>query len=255
MADLARTKIRSHRVNAALLKFWAPLLWLAPMATLSRGHLFTGRLLICVPSTLAAVFYLSLAIIRLDNGDLRYRRFLTWTPLPRGEILSGGASWHPLIGYIRLKRPVFPWGRLYFVLDPNLNTNPFSRGDYALVHFLTGDAGPQQRRSPSEGAPRNRSLELKLVAAGLIGVVVSLLRFFLSETVHRPALGQAPGNPHLWIALPLRFQDLLGSPLAAVTLCVAFAALAVYKRHRPIAWIYAFLAGGSLPYILSRWLA
>lgn len=254
MADLTRTNIRSHRLNAALLKFWAPLLWLAPAATLSFSHLSARRLLMCLPSALAAVFYMSLAIVRLDNGVLRYRRFLAWTTLPRGEILSGGTSWHPLIGYIRLKHLVFPWGRLYFVLDPNLNTKPFRRGDYALLHHLRGEADHQQDGSPPASAARNRSVELKLVAAGLIGVVVSLLRFFLSETVHRPTLEQAPDNPPVWTSIPLRVQDLLGSPEVATALCVLFTILAVYKRHRPAAWIYAFLAGTSLPYILSRWL-
>ena len=254
IADVSAGGIRSHRVNAAMLKYWLPVLWLASTALLCQKDLLTWRFLLCLPSLLVAAFYLSLAVVRLDNGVLRYQRFLAWTVLPRDEVLSSGVAWHPFIGYIRPKRLVFPWGRLYFVLDPNLNANPFKPGDYALLRCLREEASLVQHRSTAHTA-HNRSLELRLVAAGLVGVVTSLMRFFLSANVHQPALQQAPGDRRSSsTALPLRIHELFGSPQVEIALCVVFIVLAVYKRHQPRAWIYAFLAGGSLPFILSRWL-
>ena len=51
---------------------------------------------------------------------------------PYDEIADCGAVW--IFGYLRLRRFVFPWGRLYFVLAANEKL--FDRGEYPLLRYI-----------------------------------------------------------------------------------------------------------------------
>jgi hypothetical protein len=74
---------------------------------------------------------LSPSLIR--GGDIYYRRLFKWTAIRENEIVSGTAEWPGVIGFLGLTRPMFPWGRLYFVLDAKSDPNPFHKGEYPLL--------------------------------------------------------------------------------------------------------------------------
>lgn len=116
--------LRSRTSNTILLKFWVPLLWIASLIGLFSEGAFDWRLLFALPFVLALTFHLTLAVLRVYDGAIQYRRLMKWTNIHHTEIVSSGVTWPPFVGYIQLKQFVFPWGKLYFVLDPPVaNTN------------------------------------------------------------------------------------------------------------------------------------
>jgi hypothetical protein len=118
-----------------VIKVYAPvILSVGLIGSLGSGWV-VGRLLFDLPMALAVAFLLSLARVDVRDRRIRYRRFFKWVNLDPAEIVSSGATWPPFIGYIRLSRYLFPWRKLYFVLDRNRASNPFRR-DYALLNFL-----------------------------------------------------------------------------------------------------------------------
>lgn len=202
---------------------------------------------------LVTLFHLSLAVVQLRDGNLRYRRFLKWSNLHREEVLSSGVVWPPFIGYIRLTHFLFPWGKLYFILDQNVSSNPFYRGDYAVLRYLGGTTIRQEHSSAKLSTAEDRLLKLKLVGTGLVGALVSFVwRIASPRPARRSVLEQPldPGQPP-WNSLPPKLMQLLNHPLVVVAaLFVLLILLAMYKRRRPDAWIYSFLAGMALPYFL-----
>jgi hypothetical protein len=74
-----------------------------------------------------------LAEIEVRSGNLRYRRLFRWRPLSKGEIVDVRVDLPHFVGSLRLHRFVFPWGRLYFVLDQSLS--PFRTETPLLLYF------------------------------------------------------------------------------------------------------------------------
>lgn len=74
--------------------------------------------LLAVPLILLALFGYSLVQIDADSAVIRFRRFFKWRTLKYEQITDCGISRLLIFpaGYLRLRRPVFPWGKLYFVL-------------------------------------------------------------------------------------------------------------------------------------------
>ena len=134
---VSNISLRSSRAEIIGLKFFAPFILLViPFSFVTkwlREEFLPGQLLLVGPMTLAALFFLSIAVIEVRDGTFYYRRFLKWTPVDRDEILTSGMFW--LTGYIRLKRYVFPWGRISFVLDENVNSSIFRRDSRILRHL------------------------------------------------------------------------------------------------------------------------
>jgi hypothetical protein len=58
-------------------------------------------------------FFLSVTRIKLEDTEVKYRRWLRWNALPYSEIRECGESW--VYGYIRPRLFAFPWGKIYFV--------------------------------------------------------------------------------------------------------------------------------------------
>ena|SRR5882762_2653946 len=59
------------------------------------------------------LFFLSVARIKLQGTGVRYLRLFRWHEVPYSEIVDCGEFW--VYGYVRCRRFVFPWGRIYFV--------------------------------------------------------------------------------------------------------------------------------------------
>jgi hypothetical protein len=104
-------------------KIWGPVLCAVSWLFFSIEDFPDRRSLVTLPVLVAALFGASLAIVEVRGGVLRYRRLFRWKTIPKDDIVSARIVWGPFIGSMRLKRFVFPWGRLYFVLDANSDPN------------------------------------------------------------------------------------------------------------------------------------
>ncbi len=84
----ATMSIRSRPVNVLIAKVWGT--FLAGCSVLVFGRNFPSyRFLITLPFLFAACFFVSLAILEVRDGVVRYKRWFKWTTIPRDEIVSG----------------------------------------------------------------------------------------------------------------------------------------------------------------------
>ncbi len=173
---------QSSSSNVWLLKFWAPLFWLIWTVALFKDDVFSIRIIACIPFVLAFVFHISLALIRIRDGRVEYRQFLQWKPLSPTDVVSSGVIWPPFIGFLRLQRPRLPWGRLFFVLDPESARRSARREGLGIVAYLSRnrDAEAHAMTNPDEVRGVRYG---KLVGAGVCGAIASFVRVYLSQTV------------------------------------------------------------------------
>jgi hypothetical protein len=127
--------LRSHPSSVFVLKYYAPLILFGGVYVFWSAGFRWAQLIILVPLILGILFYASLAVLEIPDGTVRYRRFSRWRRVAYDEIVGSRASLAVFgIGYLRLKRFVFPWGKLYFVLDQNEKL--FGRGAYPLLRYI-----------------------------------------------------------------------------------------------------------------------
>ena len=248
--------LRSDPSLVFTLKYWAPIILFGGTSVFWSGRFRWAQLIILIPQVVGALFLASLAIFEVPDGGIRYRRTLKWKRLDFEEIVSCGVFWGAGIGYISLNRFVSPWGRIYFVLDRNLNPNPFRPGEYALLRYLRKEP-VQKEESVKSSLVEDRRLKFKLVTAGAAGVLVPLLWLFL---IPRPIPRSVLERPWdfgkaAWVEVPLRAFHLLNSFPGALVVFVIFVLLATYRWRRPNAWTFAFVAGAALASILNNLLA
>lgn len=246
--------LRSHISNVLLAKVCGPVLCLG-ISLLFLGDEFSSRRsMLATPFLIAAFFGASLAIVELRGEVLRYRRLFKWTIIPENEIVSARVECPPVIGSLRLKRFLFPWGRLYFVLDENLDPNPFHRGEYPLLLFIRKRHIHENQDAAKSNTQKNRAA--KLVAAAMGGALSYILyQLFYAWRFSRFEPPQ-PVHPPGPVAIEVLFQisQLFTSFEVLYIVFVVFTLLAIYKYRQRDAWIYAFLAGMALPRILLHWL-
>ena len=244
--------LRSQPNNVWVGKVWGPVLCVGISVALFADEFSFRNFLLAAPLLIFALFGASLAIVELRDGVLRYRRLITWTILRKDEIVSARVECSSLVGSIRLKRFLFPWGRLYFVLDANLDPNPFHKGDYPLLRYLRGEPVVED---PQADLPKNRAKRRQVIAAVVGALCYILWQLFvswrLSKFEQAPPV-RRPGSA--WFEILLQISQLLTSVEFLYIAAAVFTFLAIYQYRRPDAWIYAFLVGVCLPAILRRWL-
>jgi hypothetical protein len=241
--------LRSDLFNVFLLKVVGPAFCVVVSLLLISGYFPGWNLLHASPFLIAAWFGASLAIVEVRGDVLRYRRLFKWTIIPEGDIVSARVVWGPFIGSMRLKRFVFPWGRLYFVLDANLDPNPFHRGEFPLLRYLR----KEPILEPPVAVESTTRAKLRQVIAAVGGALFSSLwQLFYSWRFSEFEPSQ-PVAAHPNTVVDILFQ-ILGRFEVTFIFCVFFAVLAIYQYRRRDAWIYAFLAGTALPRILLHWL-
>ena len=246
--------MKSDIGSAFIVKGWAALLILTPAILMLKDA--AGRLdAVTFLFFLAAFFFASLAIVEVHDGKLRYRRFLRWIEVPREQVVSGGTVWPPLVGYIRLNSYALPWGRIYFVLDENINPKPFHRGEYAILQYLNGAPYHMRGDAPSRVAQPQPRYErrwqpyLRLAAGFVGGLLAHLTQIYLSLPV-----ASRPGSP------PTRMVDsfwrMIESRPSATAIVLVCICLAVSGRRGSGGWAYAFVAGAmiALSYLFPPWL-
>jgi hypothetical protein len=249
--------LRSKGSTLFLGKLWFPLILLAGVFGVSGWNLNIGRLVFDLPLLIAALFGVSIATVEVRGDVIRYRRFVKWTAIRHEDIVAAGARWAPFFGYVRLNRFVFPWGRIYFALDQNLNSNPFGRGEFALLRYLRKESVGHESVTTSSSTATERSLKLKLLTAGLAGVLVNILSHIFDSTnpIHLSVFERPfPANLPPHAALALKFFQLIGTYPGVLIPFVLFLLLVTLRPRQKNAWIAAFMAGSALPNILLHWL-
>ena len=105
---------RENSLNSAIHVFkygFAPGFSAFGLAFFNREHPYTTGV-ISLTFFIAATFFLSVARIRLEDNEIKYRRWFHWHGVQYSEIRECGESW--VFGYIRARKYAFPWGRIYF---------------------------------------------------------------------------------------------------------------------------------------------
>jgi hypothetical protein len=254
MANSQRITIQSQAEATIWLKCILPVMLLGGTLLIFGKNALTWRFIFVIPSILLVFFFSSLAIVRISNGTVRYKRFFGWAAIGANEVVDSGLVWPGLIGYIRLNRRVRPWGTLYIILDPSSSSNPFRRGEHALLKYLGRGLRPEVIEGSKSDTARGFSSHLSLLVAGSAGVLFSLIWRSLSDYSFSWSVLKAPFNSKQPLGIVLvRLLHLLGALQVTSILFVIFVFLAVYRRRRPKSWTFAFLAGVLLPQVLFLW--
>jgi hypothetical protein len=218
-----------------------------------QNGVFTWRSLLAVPFFIVAFFGASLAILEVRDDVVRYRRLIKWTTLPTEEIVSARVEAAPLAGSVRLNRFLFPWGRLYFVLDAKSTLNPFRTEEYPMLRYLCKRAVAENHDSTGEITQNSHVLGLKLLGGAVLGALFTgILRLVAgsSRSSQLPELVYAKRHP----IFEVQWQviHLLGNDAVVLVISTAFAFLALYRSRRLDSWILAFLAGAGLFHLVLR---
>jgi len=70
------------------------------------------NILLSIPFVVASGFFLSVVQVSPPGDHLRYRRLIKWKVIPYNQVLECRED--SVFGYLRIKRYVPPWGKLYF---------------------------------------------------------------------------------------------------------------------------------------------
>jgi hypothetical protein len=108
---------RTHRHTVFVFKYWAALLLFASAFLMAGDDLFTYPARIPVVLALAfwGLFSVTAAEVRIEPNSLMYRRFVRWHRIPYADIHEARLCLWPVYGFVKSKRFIPPWGRLYFV--------------------------------------------------------------------------------------------------------------------------------------------
>jgi hypothetical protein len=244
--------LRSEPRKVFLGKLWGPLLCVGG-ALLVFGQDFPSlRFLLAIPFFIAALFGLSLAVLEVRGGSLRYRRLFKWTTIPEDQIVSARVEWPPVIGSVRLRRFLLPWGRLYFILDKSTESGPFRRGEFPLIRYLNREELQKEGQSSVLGSTSDSpNVRLSLVAG--MGILTSLMILYLTpgDLLHGSLPKSTSDMPTLSKAL-FHFVAWLHLSVIQIAGLVLMVFLAVRRRDRAEAWLYAFLSGFALTLIAGR---
>lgn len=250
------------------LKIWLPLvLWSGAVLGFSSSSTGPVGYIVFALLAVAGLFLATLALILPSDKSLKLTRLTRWRPLDYGEIVSCGESFIRGIGFLRLKRPVPPWGRIYFVfyapVDSPVNWRGKRQAIDALVHYVNErvrerrtrpSAAGDARRSPI--APSERGAIVRhCVIAGIAGSLwTAIIRGYLFA---RPAVLASPsGGPVFaeWGAAYGRIGErLLDWPTNIIPLAglLAMTMWLIHRRRRD-AWIAALCLGGFIGGIVVR---
>lgn len=208
-------------------------------------NIYNWRFLFAAPLIVAALFGASIATLEVRNGLIRFRRFLRWTAITDEDIESAGVVWPPLFGYLSLNRYVFPWGRIYFALDENLNSNPFRRGEYPLLRYLKDPTTAPKHGGTGLGKMSDRPMKFNLLISGLTGALASILLHMVIPDLRDLSVFEQSSAAHqpTIFAYPEKVFRFLSPLPAGLVFFAFFVFLAMFRRRRQDAWLHAFLAG------------
>jgi len=250
-----QTELRSAVPAVLVVKCWGPLILVIGALGVFGADFPTWKFLPAIPLLLLAIFHASVAVVEVRGGVIRYRRLFKWADIQSEEVLSARPVWPPLLGSIKLKRFVLPWGRLYFVLDKNRESNPFRRGVFPLVCYLNKEelhTDSQNSAIPSKPS----SVSLRLLLSACVGILSCLMTLYLTPgDLLQGSLPKPTANMPTLLKILFQFVGWFHAPVAQVVAIAVITFLAVRRRNRPEAWVYGFISGFAFTLIVGRLLS
>lgn len=247
-----KRELASSTLNTITIKYWGPIVCIAGALGVFGRDFPTLRFLPAIPLLLIAFFLASLAVVEVKSGVLRYRFLFRWRELRSENLIGAKLIWPPFIGSIQLKSPIFPWGRLYFVLDKNTESNLFRRGEFPIISFINS-RGSHIDSKTSTPNHVSRLLSFPLIRAMGIGILSCLVFFYLTpgDYLQGRHFSLETGMP-----MVLRIQFELVKWLQALPLQLAglvfITYLAIRRRRTADAWLYGFISGFGFAGIVIR---
>jgi hypothetical protein len=252
----------SRDSRPTVLKLGFPLaLWLPLVFEFHQPQKPGGIVLLGLVTALG-LFFFTLALIMPSDHHVQYKRYIRWHKIDYNEILACKQSIIPLVGYVKLKRFVPPWGKLYFVFyTPSA---PFLGGSerkmmiqYVQDKMAGRDAavGVEARIATNTVEMEEKGSAAKCGLWALMGLIWALfLRLYLGlriATSPPPAAANENVLYQLAVSLWKFGAYLLDWPYNAVVV-VAILALIVAWRYRRKAWGAAAALGFFLGEVLAR---
>ena len=244
------TARRSGRFNMLLLRVWFPFLAFIAFAGIVRGNLW-AILCLALPALFFGLFLISLAEVRAEPNALYYRRAWQWRQLDYADVLACRRFFFPFIASIKSRRSIFPWGRLYFVLDSSPYDKPFRRPETLLVSYINGQACNRESQAASSKASSNM-VHRDDVTRCITATCAGLGCWFLGETLF-PSFGLALSNPEgvpVWLNSYSRIaSETARWPWSLLVIALVLSVIFV-RRFRKETWALAFAGGLLLPWML-----
>jgi predicted ABC-type exoprotein transport system permease subunit len=125
--------------------YWFPKFVISSLLLISVPLFFNEEhplsAIVCMFLLILSLMFMSLTRIKPEAEVVRYRRFFRWQAIPYTEVIACDTFW--ILGSIRSKRHIFPWGRIYFVL-PRGGQEDY-RWDKGIISFMRRKAGLIER--------------------------------------------------------------------------------------------------------------
>jgi len=251
----------SRDSRPTILKVGFPIvLWLPLVFEFNQPQKPGGIVLLGLMAALG-LFFFTLALIMPSDHHLEYRRFIRWNKISYNEILVCKRSIIPMVGYVKLRQFVPPWGKLYFVFyTPSA---PFLGGSEQelMVQYVRDkmagrsdeNAGVETSAEITTPAMEEKGSVARCALWALLGFVWALfLRVWLNLGIMPPPAPAGGNVLYGWVVSFWRFgASLLDWPynLAVV---VALLTLVLAWRYRRKAWGAAAALGFFLGVLLGR---
>jgi hypothetical protein len=178
-------------------KWFLPIVALLATTPLLEPRRTVASVVIALLLVLWAVFGFSAAQVRAGKEGVRFRRFRRWKEVPYSEVRKCRISWAPGMCCLKLRQPVPPWGKIYFISEGPLFEMALPGGHTRLTRYIEErasgrDSSAHVPASPGTGGSLRRRL---LVCALWFGAGAMWAFYSLSVRQGRAPL-RVPSGPH-----------------------------------------------------------
>jgi hypothetical protein len=229
----------SRNVSPTITKFWFPLLAVGgaisiaamPRHAAAPGAIWLLPILAAIPS---AIMF-SARMIYPSEASLEYCWLRQWRAFDYDRIVDIKRAWIPMVGVMRLRDRVPPFGRMYFVLSGD-----YSATEAMIAYIRERIAGNQPALAPVSVVAGTGVRHPSLLVVG-IAIWPAFLVFQLASLDSPSAASFLPQ----YVNALLPAVQWLGQPLTAAAV-IPIAALGVFCRHRIVLSFSAALLGATL---------
>jgi len=239
--------------NSFVIRRWFPLLCFSAAFLEFRGSFWSG-LSFALPLLLWGFFSFTIAEVRAGEAQLSYRRLFRWRAIAYSEIVGCGIAWMPSVGSLKLRRPLLPWGKLYFVLPGSGFEFAWRGGQTEFTRWVNFKIRGEPVELPVEEAASTEDIRIGKKRCALFAALgfVFMLAFYVT------APGPITPRERSWEGFPTairHFEHLwhyvVTWPWGLVT-CTVLAVAVLRERFQHRAWLTSFFFGVLLSSVLLQ---